>query len=85
VWPVLESTKCHCSAWLLRERKENVIPTELLDKFEHLHDQMHELAQAMFSDYEHGNGEQLTENLTMLQTIHQQLEQVLDLMYINVK
>jgi diguanylate cyclase (GGDEF)-like protein/PAS domain S-box-containing protein len=77
-WPILDSSRCHCSSWIKRERQTKLIEKGLLDKLDDLHENMHEHVNKMYTIYQQGDHQHSRSKLSELNNIFEQIDHILD-------
>lgn len=66
-WPILKRTQCHCGVWIKRARQEQLFEDKSLEILDRVHDDMHDIADKLFNQYQEGNVYDARANLKDLQ------------------
>jgi len=66
-WPILKRNKCHCGIWIKRAKQGKLFEEQWIEKLETVHDEMHDVTDALFDKYQQGDIESARENLNLFQ------------------
>ena len=76
-WPILDPTKCHCNSWIKKEKQGQIFNLAWLSELEGLHEKLHNTANEIYHTYQQGNQKQAKLELTRLDDIVVQINDVL--------
>lgn len=66
-WPIMDHNNCLCSAWLQREKQDQLFEQECLDSLDKVHDELHSIANALLLKYQNGEVRAAREGLSNIQ------------------
>lgn len=65
-WPLLETHRCHCGAWIRRAEQENLFTQRWLSQLKQAHEEYHLLAQGLQLKYRQGKINEARGDLSLL-------------------
>jgi len=66
-WPIMNSKRCPCGAWIKRSKQDPSFKAEDLKQFNQAHEALHRIAQAHYLQYRDGDVDVARESLSELQ------------------
>ena len=78
-WPIESIDHCHCGLWIKRAGQEHLFDRKGLELLIKAHEEVHALANRLYSEYQNGNIEKAQAGLEELQEIHEKMLNVLAL------
>lgn len=78
-WPIMDSDRCHCSAWIERAQQDNSFDLQWISQLEQLHTIYHLQAQSLQSQYRHGEISLAKEGLNELKSIFDDMTNLLNI------
>ena len=76
-WPIMTKNKCQCGTWIKRARQEASFSDRWLTEFEHVHDEIHLIANDLLVKYENDQQEEARSGLTQLRTSFNSMDQLI--------
>ena len=78
VWPIMDSTKCICGSWLIREKHAKLFSVAWLGELDRAHDRVHDMADTLRALYLDGEREAAIEGLSSLSVAAKELVALFD-------